>query len=383
MILMDATPLQSEHRVRGVGTYVYYLTRELTRLYPEHCTFFVSSRDRTALPPWIAPTTVLYRPHRPAQVYWLYNEWALREALRRTQPSAFHAPDFNGVVSVPDVPTIATLHDLTGWNENVHKGTLSQRLSAWRWRVYYHEKLPKAAHIIAVSEQVKQEAVQHLDLDGKKISVIPHGVDTETLSPHHRGQGRFAGAPPYLLYMGSAEPHKNVIRLVQAFHMVAGLYPDLHLYLAGVWQEKDQRRIRELAGNFNLVRRIAFLGYVEPSDKPSLLSNALALVFVSLAEGFGLPILEAMASGVPVIASDIAVFQELAGDAALLVDPCQPDAIAEGIKTLVQSQSARSEYLLRGRLRAEQFSWAAVAQETFQIYQEVAKIPAPPHRVIL
>ena len=370
MILIDATPLQSEHRVRGVGTYVYYLTRELARLANGSCEFFVAAQDRNQLPPWIAPAHALYRPHRPAQVYWLYNEWAIRHVVRKTRPEVFHATDFNGLVNFREVPTVATLHDLTGFHAGVKDAeSISQHLSTWRWNVYYHEKLPKASHIIAVSSYVKQDAMQQLGIDSQNISVIPHGVDTETLSPRHKGQGRYAGHPPYLLYMGSAEPHKNLPRLIHAFRLVANSYHDLRLYLGGRWPEKDRLRIQELIAMLHLEERVSLLGYVDPEDKPSALANALAVVFLSLAEGFGLPVLEGMASGVPVVASNIPVFREVAENAALLVDPEDVERIAQGLETVLGSPDLRREYGRRGISHTDQFSWKAVAEKTLRVYR--------------
>ncbi len=383
MILIDATPLQSEHRVRGVGTYVYYLTRELSRLSNAPCEFFVSAQDRSQLPPWIAPAHALYRPHRPAQVYWLYNEWAIRHVVRRTRPEVFHATDFNGLVNFPDVPTVATLHDLTGFHAGVKAGSMSQRLSTWRWNVYYHEKLPKASHIIAVSSHVKQDAMQQLGIDPQKISVIPHGVDTETLSPRHKGEGRYADQPPYLLYMGSAEPHKNLPRLIQAFRLVANSYPEMRLYLGGRWQEKDRLRIQELIAMLHLEERVNLLGYVDPEDKPSALANATAVVLLSLTEGFGLPVVEGMASGVPVVASDIPVFREVAENAALLVDPEDVESIAQGLETMLESQDLRGDYSQRGIMRADQHSWATVAEKTLLVYQKTGQSVATHESAIL
>ncbi|MCY0909797.1 MAG: glycosyltransferase family 1 protein [Sulfobacillus thermotolerans] len=370
MILIDATPLQSEHRVRGVGTYVYYLTRELTRLAGPSCAFFVATQDQKLLPQWVAPVHAVYRPHRPAQVYWLYNEWAIRQVVKKSHPQIFHATDFNGLVPLHDVPVVATLHDLTGLQSHTKHGNLSQRLSAWRWRTYYYEKLPAATHVIAISEQVKQDAIVKLGLDAQKISVIPHGVDTDTLSPRHKGHGLYGNHPPYLLYLGSAEPHKNLPRLLEAFRLVASDYPDLSLYLGGRWQQRDQAGLDKVIDDLKLRDRVKILGYVHPEDKPSLLANATAFVFVSTAEGFGLPILEAMASGVPVVASDIPVFREIATDAALFVNPSDVAHLAKGLQQILADQSLRDDFARRGLRDIESLTWHSVAVKTWAVYHK-------------
>ena len=369
--MIDITPLQSEHRVRGVGTYVFNLTHELIKLYPDSLEFLASTVERSRIGKELSPIHWGFRPHKPAQVYWLYNELFLRRSLARIKPALFHATDFNGVPTFSDIPVVTTLYDLTplAMDQNVHG--LSNQLSMWRWKTYFFRKLAHVNHIIAISTHAKSQACDRLGLDPQQITVIPLGVNHRVYTSTAHGRGRYAHRAPYFLYVGSADANKNLHRLIDAFRLIADQWPDIELLLAGKWQTEPMNAMQREIEEKHLTNKVRLLGFVPADDLPSLYANAFAFVFPSLSEGFGLPIIEAMASGIPVIASDIPVFREVAEDASLLVNPADTEAWAQAMASILASNDLATNFRIVGQQRSMRFHWQTVAEETWAVYEKI------------
>jgi glycosyltransferase involved in cell wall biosynthesis len=175
----------------------------------------------------------------------------------------------------------------------------------------------------------------------------------------------------YLLYLGTLQPRKNLIRLVEAFALLQPLSVDLRLVLAGKrgWHCDDlTARVRSLG----LSGRVVFPGYVDDDDKAALISGATALVYPSLYEGFGLPVLEAMACGTPVLTSNVSSLPEVAGDAALLVNPLDVDDISAGMSRLITDADLRRSLVIEGYAQVRKFSWANAAHQVLQVLESVA-----------
>jgi glycosyltransferase involved in cell wall biosynthesis len=358
MILIDASPLQSEHRLRGVGAYVRELIENLEREPMEEARrphYFATRRPSVPLlPP--GRTHGMPRNHMPAQGYWLTNELVLRAALRREHADVFYATDFNGLLLNPHGRTVAALYDLTP----LHEG-LGDPLSAARWRTYYR-RLRRCDLLLAISEHTRTDAIRALDLDPESIVAIPLGIDVDRFVPS-RGAGAFADRPPYFLHIGGRNPNKNQVTLLEAFARVQQELPDIDLLLAGPWRAPDLAWLESERVRLRL-KSVHHIGYAEAATLPSLYGNAQAFVFPSLAEGFGFPVLEAMASGAPVITSDRSSLPEVAGDAAVLVDPLDADALAAAmIRVVRKPDPARMQ---RGIEQARRFTWAETARRTWQ-----------------
>jgi len=254
----------------------------------------------------------------------------------------------------------------------------------WRQRLYLdlstRWNARSAAHLLADSEATKADLVARYGTPLEKITVVYPGRD-ETLTPVRDTaaveavKAHYGITGDYFLYLGTLQPRKNLSRLIAAFahltdhSLFSHQYPILQLVLAGKrgWLYEDLfARVRRA----DLEGRVLFPGYVPDEDKAALLSGALAFIFPSLYEGFGLPILEAQACGCPVIASATSSLPEVAGDAALLVDPSDTDDIAAAMQRVAADPGLRETLTERGFANARRFSWTACAQSVLSIIEQ-------------
>jgi glycosyltransferase involved in cell wall biosynthesis len=235
----------------------------------------------------------------------------------------------------------------------------------------------RSAHrVITLSEATRLDLVETLHLDPERIDVVPPGIgavrrvqplaDADVRARFELGDRRV------LLTLSAKRPHKNLLRLISALAAVpADRRPLLVLPGYPTWHEPDLRR---QADSLGVTEDVRFLGWVEDAEVEGLWEIATAFVFPSLYEGFGLPVLEAMARGVPVACSSAPSLREAAGDAALLFDPGDEHAIAEAILRLLSDESLRNDLRKRGRLRAGQFSWEQAAQLTLKSYRRALTV---------
>jgi len=227
-----------------------------------------------------------------------------------------------------------------------------------------------ADRIIVVSRSTKADLVRHLAVDPERVAVVPGGVDS-SFRPLPRAEVEAVLAPlglaygAYLLFLGTLEPRKNIVRLLDAVMKAGSDVGPLVLAGADGWGNDELRpRIAELARR----GRVRALGYVPETLRPMLLGGARAFLYPSLYEGFGLPPLEAMACGTPVITSDVSSLPEVVGDAALLIDPHDVDGLAGAIRRLWDDEALRQDLRARGLARARDFSWERTARLTLEVY---------------
>lgn len=230
-----------------------------------------------------------------------------------------------------------------------------------------------ASAIIAMSEVGRQDIARHMGADPEKIRVIPEAYNDlcRVLEPHEAERVKEAHDLPddFLLFLGGLNPIKNFGRTVRAFHQLRDEYPhDLVVVGFKRWKYEDDLALVEELG---LSDRVHFVGYVPDEDIPGFYNLADAFVFPSLYEGFGIPVLEAMACGCPVVASKEGASPEVAGGGAILVDPYDPDDIARGIRKVMTDDEERQRMIERGFERAKQFSWEKTARRTLQLFESL------------
>jgi glycosyltransferase involved in cell wall biosynthesis len=232
-----------------------------------------------------------------------------------------------------------------------------------------------ASQVIAVSQATARDLQHLLKLPKERIAVIRESADPAFRPQSSRACCTFRtrlGLPEqYALYLGSNKLHKNLVRLVDAW---ARLQPQpVPLVIAGVWDPRYPEA-RQRAEALNLGKAVHFLGPVAEKDLPVLYSSAALFVFPSEYEGFGLPVLEAMACGAPVACSNTSSLPEVTGDAALMFDPADVDAIADTLDRLLADAGLRADFRERGLRQATRFTWERTAQETLNLYRKIAQI---------
>jgi len=228
--------------------------------------------------------------------------------------------------------------------------------------------------LIAISKCTRDDAVRLLGLAPEKIEVIYPGIAPAFFqaSPEMAGETirRYGLNKSYVLYVGSIEPRKNVGVLLDAWQELApDVRDEFELVIAGPWGWGDRRVYERLRSGIPGVR---YLGYVEESDLPALTAAATAFAYVSLYEGFGLPVGQAMAAGVPVLTSIVSALPEVVGDAGLAADPRSREEIRRGLERLLLSPTLRRELAERGRVRAREFTWEACARKSWKLFERIA-----------
>ncbi|MGD8396403.1 MAG: glycosyltransferase family 1 protein [Candidatus Eiseniibacteriota bacterium] len=297
----------------------------------------------------------------------------LRRHLRRITHDLYHYPHYDlPLCSIR--PAVVTVHDLRflRFPEPVH-GRLH--------RVYVREAMRhctrRAHHIVAVSTATRDDLHEILGVPVERVSVIPEAAGT-LFGPD---PGSAAGAvsrahlprglrPGYLLFVGERRPHKNLVRLVQAYGQMRAIHPGAPPLVVVGQRDVAHPEPEETVRRLKLDRHVCFLEGVPDATLQALYAHAAAFVLPSLHEGFGLPILEAMQAGVPVITSNRSSMPEVAGDAALLVDPQDTRGIADAMRLVLCDERLRRDLAFRGQARARAFTWKRVARATYRVYCE-------------
>lgn len=295
------------------------------------------------------------------------SHWQFSKALKKHQLDIFHGPantlpiGYNGA-------SILTIHDLAIYinPEWFPKQSFSTKFLVPR-------SLAKAKKIIVPSESTKQDLQNIFRVPEDKIKVVYEGVKTEEPSEKiiQAVLQKFKINPkePYFFFLGTIEPRKNLIALIAAYKILIQKNPDAPiLILAGGkgWKNDD---IFEAIKKRDLENKIKYLGYVSNEEKFALMKSALAFVYPSLYEGFGLPILEAMSLNTPVITSRTSSLPEVSSDGALMIDPNDDNEIANALEKLWKDDSLHNELITKGKRQTARFSWTKTAEQTLEIYQ--------------
>jgi glycosyltransferase involved in cell wall biosynthesis len=360
----------------GIGTYIRNLLRHLARLDAE-TEFVLLCRDADR--PALASLGENFRPvAESAGHYSVAEQLRIPFALRREGVQLFHAPHY---VLPPLVPcrSVVTIHDCI---HLVFPQYLPGRLALAYARGSIALAARRAARVLTVSESSKRDILRFVDVAPEKIDVIYNAYDERfTVEPHEdqivRVRERYQLQDEFILYAGNVKPHKNLERLIEAFHLVRRRGLD-HLKLVLIGDDISKYAVlRRAVHTHQLHKYVRFLGYLPEETLAVMYRLAGVFVFPSIYEGFGLPPLEAMASGTPVVTSNVSSLPEVAGDAAVLVDPYDPTAIADGIYQVLGDEERRSALRRKGLERARQFSWEASVRRVREIYREVgADLPS-------
>jgi glycosyltransferase involved in cell wall biosynthesis len=360
----------------GIGTYVRNLLAELAR-QDRGDSFIVLCRDGEdcafvrALGPAFEPTV------ERSGNYSIREQIGVPIALLRAHVDLLHAPHY--VVSpLTRCPYVVTIHDC------IHL-RFPQYLPNATARVYARTVMKIAAHrarrILTVSHASKEDILHYLGVPADKVEVIYNALDERLATPPTaediaRVRQRFQLTSPFILYTGNIKPHKNVDRLIEAYSVLRERgVEDVKLLIIGDEISKYPN-LRRLVHRFQLHQHVRFHGFVPDATLAALYRLAAVFVFPSLCEGFGLPPLEAMAAGVPVITSNVSSLPEVVGDAAILVDPTDAGAIADAMARVLGDPTLGADLVRRGYERVKCFSWARSVARTHEVYAELVGVSA-------
>lgn len=357
----------------GVGHYTYNLVRNLvdTDTKDEFVLFFDYRMPREAALEFERPNvTIRFLPFSSYGKFlpFAYGHLLVAAALTKQRLDVFHSP----AGSVPmgyRGKTVVTVHDLAIY---VHPQWFPRQLVSTK--VLVPRALKSADHLIAVSKSTKRDVQERLHIPAKKVSVIYEAADTALLPLHdqHDNVRKIYQLPKkYVFFVGTIEPRKNLTTLARAWKIFQKKYAreakGIELILAGGKGYHGEEVLAEVK-KMCVGKSMRWIGYVTHNHKILLMKGAAGFAFPSWYEGFGIPVLEALQLGVPTVTSNVSCLPEVAGTAAILIDPHDPKALADGMRKMLISPQIMKE---RGREQARKFTWAKAAKETLRVYRQV------------
>lgn len=360
-------------RKSGVGNYVINLLNALQRIDRKNEYYIYIGQDTKHL--FCLNTTNFHSVYLPFShdprwlmrpLYYAWQNSIMYLSLKRYDVDILHLPNLTPL-ALRFVPTVVTIPDLAHFS-------LAKYSRARQW---YREMVPhlisnNADRIITISESAKHDIVKITGCSPSKIdvtylastfAVCSEATIASTVLSKYGIKGR------YILYVGNALPHKNLPRVLQAFAEIASQFPDIHLVLVGIVRSQAPIELINEIEEAELEGRVSFVGYVPEQELPLFYKGASVFVFPSLYEGFGLPVLEAMTCNVPVVTSNVSSLPEVAGNAALLVDPTDSQKIAKAIRSILNDRVLSVELGRKGQKQVQSFSWENCAKETLAIYE--------------
>lgn len=358
------TRLFLKGRLEGIGWFAHETLSRLVARHPEHEFIFFFDRpyhNDFVFAPNVTPVVLKPQARHPA-LYILWTEWAIPNALRKYKADIYFSPDGLGTLR-SRVPTCLAIHDLA----YIHYPAFMDKLHKWHYARYLPRFAAKAKRIIAVSEYTRQDIIRHYGVDGDKIDVVYNGAHEEYkplgYSEREAVKQQYTGGEEFFLFTGALHPRKNIVNLLKAFvQFKRRQRSPIKLVIVGrmAWQYDEIAKAREL---MPFKEDVIWTGYLQVDELARITASAYALVYPSLFEGFGIPILEAMSCNVPVIVSDTSSMPEVGGDAALLVDPASPEDIAAKMMMIYKDEQLRNRMIAAASIQKTRFSWDRSAEQ--------------------
>ena len=353
------------HRMEGIARYSWETTKRMILNHPEDT--FILFFDRQFDKEYIIADNVIgviLSPQARHPILWkIWFDWSLKRALKKHKVDVLYSPD--GFCSLTtNVPTVLVSHDLAYLH--YPKSMRQEQLA------FYTKKVPlfhkKAEQIIAVSEATKSDIVSSFDVSRSKIKVAHNALQEIIREGNNKKVSK-----PYILYVGSIHPRKNIARLLSAYDMYRQHEDSKNapkLIIAGrrAFQNDD---VDKALNEMEFKQDVEFLGMVSEEEKWQLMEHASLFAYISLFEGFGIPILEAMSVKTPVLTSSGGALEEVAGGSALLVDPLNVEEVSKGIRKLLKQAELRESQIEKGIQRVSDFSWDKSAETIYKALQEV------------
>jgi glycosyltransferase involved in cell wall biosynthesis len=352
------TRLLLKNRLEGIGWFTCETMKRITRQHPEHEFIFIFDRpyaEEFIFSENITPV-VLTPPARHPFLFYLWFEHRIPQLLKKHKADIFVSPD--GYLSLnTDVPQLAVIHDLSF----LHRPQDLPWLKGWYYNYFFPRFAKKAARIATVSNYSKQDIANSFKIDASKIDVVHNGIKNSTLKLNDTKleavRKIYSEGYPYFLYVGALHPRKNIKGLLQAFEIFkSGNNNDVKLLIVG----GEMHKTGDIAETFRRMKfrdEVTFTGRVTEEELQKLFAAALSLVYVPFFEGFGMPVIEAMHAGVPVICSNTTSLPEVGGDAVIYASPDNTSQIASAMVEISVNSQFREELILKGYEQKSKFSW--------------------------
>ncbi|OUJ72586.1 glycosyltransferase family 4 protein [Hymenobacter crusticola] len=373
IIAVNVRFLLPGNQLEGIGRFTYETLIRMVRQHPEHTFHFLF--DRPFDPKYVFAQNVvphvLFPPARHPFLFVAWFEGAVAQTLRRLRPDVFLSLD--GFTTLrTNVPRVTVMHDLAFEHFPQDVGFLQ--------RQYYYFFAPRfafaSACVVAVSEATKQDLIDTYQLPAERIQVIYNAADARFRPQPEAMQApiraKFSSDQPYFLFVGALQPRKNLVNLLRAFDRFkteTGAETQLLVVGRKAWKAGP---IFDVYDQMQYQDDVHLTGRVNDAELVGLYAAALATVYVPYFEGFGIPVIEAQACGSPVITSNCSSLPEVAGDAALLVDPFSVESIAAALTQLYHDATLREELITRGFRNTQRFSWEQSAVELWQTLKEAS-----------
>jgi len=366
------TRLLLKNRLEGIGWYTFETLRRIVKAHPEHSFYFLFDRpyDSSFVFEENVTPVVLSPQARHPILFMMWFDISVNRFLRKNKIDIFLSPD--GYLSLrTKTPSLAVIHDLNF--EHYPKDL------PWVDRKYYQYFFPRFAHkarrIATVSEYSKRDISKQYNVPLEKIDVTLNGMNNKfsTIDEPEKVKirAKFSDSKPFFLFVGALHPRKNLTNMFLAFDKFKdGKKSDVKFVIVGEkkWWTKSIANVYE---NMKFKDEVIFLGRRSAEELCQLMASSLALVYVSYFEGFGIPILEAFACGTAVITSNVTSMPEVAGDAAILVDPFSVDEIADAMEQVSSDEDFRNNLIEKANIRKDKFSWDVTAN---QLWKSVEKL---------
>ena len=375
MLIAVNTRLLIKNRIDGTGWFINETLKRITRDHPEHDFIFLFDRRYDKIFIFSDNITArIIRPQarHPLLWYWWF-EFSLSRALKKLNPDIFVSPDGFLPLSI-NIPCVPVIHDLNFFHR---PDDLPRNV-----RNYYNRFFPKfaekATRIVTVSEYSRKDIAESYNIDPEIIDVVYNGANKlfkpATEIEKNETKKRLFSGKDYFVYAGSLHPRKNISALLQAFEVFKKeTGSDMKLVLAGETlfiTPGMKKRLKQMFYRNDVI----LTGRISTKDIRLIISSALAMTFVSHYEGFGIPILESMQCGVPVIASKITSIPEVAGDAVLYINPSKPETITSAMKKIITDTKLRENLIKKGFVQSRKFSWEKTAKAFWESIEKVLSL---------
>jgi glycosyltransferase involved in cell wall biosynthesis len=359
----------------GVGTYIKNLLFSLSNIDMENDYYLFSSSLKQRFSPSKIPilNKMHFRDfHYPVKLlnfFWYRLGWPPLDSFFKTNIDLTHSP--TPLICPTRGKTIITVHDLFFMDFPYMANKEARKL----FYKNIHKSLQVSDGVIVVSHCIKKQILERFKINKEKIKVIYHGVDPEfssdiSLEEINNFRKSYSLSSRVIIFVGAMDPRKNLLNLIKAFKIVRSKESDVSLVIAGR-RGHDFPALKKAVKNENLQSWIKILDYLSLRDLKRLYRVGTIFAFPSYCEGFGLPLLEAMISEMPVVASNRAALPEIAGEAALYFDPDQPQEMAAAILKLLKDDDLRERFIESGKKRAGDFGWAKTARNTLSFYHKI------------